>query len=274
MSYDDFITSTKPKVAGSWNLHTLLPKGLDFFILLSSICGVFGAASQVNYCTGNTYKDALAHYRIAQGEKAVSLDLGMMVTEGVVAENEGLIDFLRRTGYFMEISQTELLALLDHYCNPDLPILNALECQAVVGIEKPAVLDSRGIHQPYWMQRPMFRHFHQVECMDATPASRKKAGPEYASLLCDADSPAAATTIVSGAMAAQIGKVMGIPPRDIDLGKPMHAYGVDSLVAVEMRNWLLKEMGADLAVFDILGSASLAEISAAVAERSRFRKMA
>lgn len=271
MSYDDFIVSTKPKVAGSWNLHTLLPKGMDFFILLSSICGIFGAASQVNYCTGNTYKDALAHFRVAQGEKAVSLDLGMMVAEGVVAENNGLMGFLKRTGLFMEISQPALFALLDHYCDPTLRILTSLDCQAVVGIEIPAVLDSRGIDQPYWMRRPMFRHFHQLASKDTALSPHANSITDYAALLRKANSLASAATVVSGALANKIAKVMGIQAEDIDLSRPMDSYGVDSLVAVEVRNWLLREMGADVAIFDILGTASLSDISATIAGRSRYR---
>ncbi|KAK6606927.1 KR domain-containing protein [Botrytis cinerea] len=42
MTHDDWRTSTDPKTIGSWNLHTLLPHGLDFFILLSSVAGVLG----------------------------------------------------------------------------------------------------------------------------------------------------------------------------------------------------------------------------------------
>ncbi|KAL8735004.1 MAG: hypothetical protein Q9166_001129 [cf. Caloplaca sp. 2 TL-2023] len=273
MSHDDFIQSTKPKVAGSWNLHTLLPRDLDFSLLLSSICGVFGAASQSNYCAGNTYKDALARYRASHGVKAVSLDLGMVVGEGVVAENEGLMGFLKRTGYFMDISQPELFALLDYYCDPSLPNLSAQECQVIVGIEVPTVLDAKGVDQPYWMRRPMFRHFHQIRDASASSCSSSATDtPDYTSLLHNADSPASAATVVSTALASKLTKVMGMRAEEVDLGRPMHSYGVDSLVAVEVRNWLLREMGAEVAIFDILGQRSLSEISGVVAERSEFRK--
>ena len=90
MTFDDWETSIKPKVQDSWNLHSMLPRDLDFFILLSSISGVIGNGGQANYAAGNTSMDALANYRIAHGEKAVSLDLGWMEAEGVVAENEKL----------------------------------------------------------------------------------------------------------------------------------------------------------------------------------------
>lgn len=136
--------------------------GLDFFTLLSSISGVIGAPSQANYCAGNTCQDALAHHRIKHGEKAVSTDLGMIVSEGVVAETDGMLDSLRRKGWFMEISQEELTALLDYYCDPSLDILTPLTCQVIVGIESSAVMSEKNIDIPQWMCRPLFRHFHKM----------------------------------------------------------------------------------------------------------------
>lgn len=83
-SYYRFIEGTRSKVAGPWNLQILLPRAQDFLKPFSCIFG------QAKYEAGNTYKDALAHCRTSQGEKAVSLDLGMVVEEGVVAGNNTL----------------------------------------------------------------------------------------------------------------------------------------------------------------------------------------
>lgn len=55
LSFDNFIAAVEPKVKGSWNLHTLLPRGIDFLILLSSVTGVFGGRCQANYACGDTY---------------------------------------------------------------------------------------------------------------------------------------------------------------------------------------------------------------------------
>lgn len=98
MTYEDWDAGVKSKVHGLWNFHSLLPRGLDFFILLSSASGIFGSGGQANYAAGNTYMDALAHHRVAQGEKAVSLDIGWMAGEGVVAENEALSKSLEALG--------------------------------------------------------------------------------------------------------------------------------------------------------------------------------
>ena len=52
MSYNDFQLAFKPKVQGSWNLHELLPRDLDHFVMLSSATGVLGNRSQANYAAG------------------------------------------------------------------------------------------------------------------------------------------------------------------------------------------------------------------------------
>lgn len=91
LSFEDWKVSTDSKVTGSWNLHVALPSDLDFFVLMSSVNGVFGNRGQANYAAGNAFKDALAHHRLDRNLKAVSLDLGLMVDEGRVAEDEKLL---------------------------------------------------------------------------------------------------------------------------------------------------------------------------------------
>jgi NADP-dependent 3-hydroxy acid dehydrogenase YdfG len=87
MNYESWITATRPKIQGSWNLHTFMPKELDFFIMLSSATGIIGNRGQANYCAGNTFQDALAHYRRSRGLPGTALDLGAIRGIGWVAEN-------------------------------------------------------------------------------------------------------------------------------------------------------------------------------------------
>ncbi|TGO34128.1 hypothetical protein BHYA_0211g00120 [Botrytis hyacinthi] len=86
MDINKFHAATKSKVDGSWNLHTLLPSGMDFFVILSSIAGIIGSFGQSNHCAGNTYQDGLADYRISNGQKAISLDLAGIFDIGYIAE--------------------------------------------------------------------------------------------------------------------------------------------------------------------------------------------
>lgn len=43
MTVEHLRTTVGPKVHGTWNLHDMLPKDLDFFVMLSSLAGVMGS---------------------------------------------------------------------------------------------------------------------------------------------------------------------------------------------------------------------------------------
>lgn len=55
MNYSDWNAGLVAKIDGTWNLHHMLPKDLDFFILASSIGGCFGHIGQANYAAANTF---------------------------------------------------------------------------------------------------------------------------------------------------------------------------------------------------------------------------
>lgn len=58
-----------------------------------------------------------------------------------------------------------------------------------------------------------------------------------------------------------------ISEEDVDAQKPMHRFGVDSLVAVEVRYWLINSFKADVSIVKIMGNASLAELGAVIARK-------
>lgn len=59
---------------------------------------------------------------------------------------------------------------------------------------------------------------------------------------------------------------------NIDTGKPAHPYGMDSIVAIDLKNWFAKEIGAGVSVFMLMGNTLLEQLSAAAAVKSRYRQ--
>ncbi|KAK7178744.1 hypothetical protein PSPO01_15196 [Paraphaeosphaeria sporulosa] len=96
MTFEQWSQVVNPKVQGTWNLHQTSSSDMDFFVLLSSFAGVIGHTGQSNYRVVNTYEDAFAHYRSAKGEKTISIDLGVVLGEGFVTENDKVMDRLMR----------------------------------------------------------------------------------------------------------------------------------------------------------------------------------
>jgi acyl carrier protein len=77
-----------PKVEGAWNLHVAtLHDDLDFFVLFSSAVSVLGSPGQGNYSAANSFLDALAHRRRAEGRPATSINWGPWAEVGLVAED-------------------------------------------------------------------------------------------------------------------------------------------------------------------------------------------
>lgn len=67
----------------------------------------------------------------------------------------------------------------------------------------------------------------------------------------------------------RVAKVIVTPVTDIDVSKPVYTYGVDSLVAVELRNWLALELRSDVSIFDLTSSAPITDVCRKIALRSQ-----
>jgi acyl carrier protein len=81
-----FEAAFRPKVAGAWNLHRLTRHApLDFFVLFSAGAALLGSPAQANYAAANAMLDAFASYRRAQGLPALSIDWGAWSGVGMAA---------------------------------------------------------------------------------------------------------------------------------------------------------------------------------------------
>ena len=117
MTYPKFIAARRPKIEGTKNLHDYFISrsiSLDFFIMLSSVAGLVGSPSQSNYAAGNTFQDAFAYYRQAQGLPALAMDVGFVVDVGWTASH---LDILRtgRDKLEIEITSKDLEALIEYH---------------------------------------------------------------------------------------------------------------------------------------------------------------
>lgn len=303
MSWDDWSESVNAKVLGSWNLHLAMPPGLDFFTLLSSISCILGGVSQSNYAAGNAYMNALCRYRRATtpttGERASNtsaVNLGMLVTEGVVSESEELLAVMRGMGNFMEIQGDEMFALLEQHLQPSPPPPDDVgaddddddkdhemeDAQPIMGIQLPAAMEAAGKELPDYLTAPTFRHFrYPAEANNNTQDSSSHEGSkatssdrvDFASVIGRAETTAhEVATHMVGWLAAKMAKVLGLDVTDIDPARPISSYGIDSLIGMDVRNWFERELGAKMAIFELLSaSTSIADVCASAAAKSRFR---
>ncbi|KAF6829724.1 beta-ketoacyl synthase domain-containing protein [Colletotrichum musicola] len=79
-----------------------------------------------------------------------------------------------------------------------------------------------------------------------------------------------ATGSVADSLADKLAGVFNIPAADIDAGLPMSSYCADSLVAVELKNWLWSTAKSKVSIFEILQASSLEAFDSLAAGRSEF----
>ena len=271
MPHEAWDLGTRSKVQGSWNLHKLLPEDLDFFILLSSISGVIGAGGVGNYAAGNTYMDSLAHYRIAHGQKAVALDLGAMVDDGMLVEDDTLKQKVLGSGHSSKVTRVDFFALLDHYCNPALELLSQEACQNVYGVSPPAAMRAQGQEPGKRFALPAFRHLFRID-----GGSQKESGSDNKSQKSrkvlqrfkDSATLAEAAAVVCEAMINRLENDLQGLANNPDLESPLYSFGVDSLLAIELRSWFMNEFSAEIAIFEILAEVPISTFCATVAKKS------
>ena len=260
MHLEDYRAAIKPKVQASRNLHELLPKDLDFFICLSSAYGVVGSRGQGNYNAGNTYQDALAHHRRAHGLKATSVDLGVVLGIGITAERGEILAYLK-AGQLIGIREQELLTVIQAAMTDQLP------AQAVVGLATGGLLKQNGHEAPYWFGDGRFGSLRVLDTQSFAVSSVDTSA-DFHLALAAAKTLSEASQVICSALMRKLAKAMIMELEDLDSGKPANSYGVDSLVAVEVRAWVFKEVKSDVSVFDILSNAPLTMLAAKIADKS------
>ena len=266
MSHDQWMRSIRPKVQGSWNLHSLLPEDLDFFIMLSSFAALFGNRSQGNYAAGGAYQDALAHYRHTLGRKAVSVDLGVMRDIGVIAE-KGSTDYLKEWEVPFGMREKEFQALMKGIVAGEAAG-DASTGQIIHGLLNRQFVQAAGVRTPFYFSDPRFSRLIGSGTED--PAAAAASMTEAASLrdrLAHAKTTSEAGKLIHDALVARVAKLFEAEVSEIDDGKPLHKYGVDSLVGVEIANWVFQETKVKVSMFDILASISIAEFAKRLAEK-------
>ncbi|KAI2466200.1 polyketide synthase module [Annulohypoxylon bovei var. microspora] len=268
MTLADWRAGLQPKLDGTRNLHTAFaqPGSLDFFVTLSSVSGIVGITSQTNYAAGGSYEDALARWRQAQGLPGVTIDLGPISDIGYVAKSAKVADRLRKDGDFTMLDEDIVLRALRAAVAHPLGGRSQIIAGLNSGPGPQWDVDGRSQLGRDARFLPLR---HRSKASQAGPADGDDRGMSLAAQLGDAGSCQEGAVLIGSAIAAKLADIFMTPVAEIDLSKPPAHFGVDSLVAVELRNMLVLQAAADISIFNILQTPSLAALATTVAEKSR-----
>ncbi|KAG8166767.1 hypothetical protein KVR01_002456 [Diaporthe batatas] len=285
MSYGDWTAATRPKMIGSWNLHTVLPDDMDFLVFLSSASGVIGNRGQANYAAGNCFQDALARHRTSLGHKnSVSLDLGPVIGAGMLEDDEKTLAILKASGFFT-VSLENFLFLVERAmagCTSDALRLPA---QVVTGVGTGGLIRQNEVADPFWAETKMFEVLNQLDLpklhLDSSGSttlgssisagvSSQNSGKALVTALTSANSLDDAANIALSGCVEYLSFSLGMSPNDMDVDKSLTAYGVDSLVTSSFRSWVFKNTGVKVSDMEVIGAASITEMARSIAEKGCF----
>jgi NADPH:quinone reductase-like Zn-dependent oxidoreductase len=241
-----------PKALGAWNLHRET-RGcpLDFFVMYSSVTGTAGNPGQANYCAGNAFLDALAHSRKTAGQPALSVGWGAISDVGYLRGRPETAKSLAQVGIAAMPSSTAL-AMLSRLLQRD-------HAHFIAG-----PMDFPAWHRRLPAEHAVFSYFL------GEGAPETEARPDTEDYLAKLRSlePGKRPAFVRGVLVVMLSQVLGVPASRVDPDKPMVALGLDSLMAVELRQRVKDEMRADIAVMKVLQGQTLAGLAARLAELS------
>lgn len=236
-----FAQVLSPKVAGAWYLHELSQScPLDFFILFSSAASLIGSAGQGSYCAANAFLDALAHYRHTLGLPALSINWGPWARIGAAAKYQSRQE---------ERGVTALSPEEGIYCFGQLVGQSQIAQVGVIAVDWETYLRSLPV------KLPLLNHFSEstpsvTQKMDLPAVDFSKINITDRSQLLDY-------------LLSYIAKTLRLPHLSAEV--PLTEVGLDSLMAVEIRNFLRAQLAVDIPLSNLLKGLSVTELVEQVA---------
>ena len=259
MDLKQYKTSVDPKVTGTQNLLSSFPE-IESFVMFSSAAGIVGNRGQANYASGCTFQDAVANNTTSKAH-IVSLNLPLIGGSNVDLEESSRRHSLFKQG-LVPITLDELFLCLDYALSTRCRTDGVH--QIVVGLSEAAL---KGTLESVGAPNPLFSHLiskeSNLDCGDNYDRLNAHLGIS-AEMGID-EIHARLTT----AIANRISALIAIEYVDIEFDTPILEFGLDSLVAIELKNWITRTFQTTtIDTAQILGMSGIKALAVLVAERS------
>lgn len=243
MQESTFNAAYNPKVIGSYLLHThLADQPLDHFVMFASVASLLTTAGQTNYAAGNAFLDALAHHRRAKGLPGLAIDWGPWAT-GMI-EELGLIDHYRNSRGMNSLSPEAGMDVLER-------VIGQNHAQLMVN----TVMD--------W---PLFTAWYPSlpPLITDLAAQQKEAQGEadqgaFIDRFKQADEQQR-TDLLTEHFSHVVADVLRIKSEKITAESSLNDLGLDSLLAIELRARIQRDIKVALPVVTLLSGTLVGEL--------------
>ncbi len=251
MTADALETVLRPKVLGAWLLHRLLADApLDFFVMFSSVAALLGQMGQANYAAGNAFMDALAHYRRRLGLSATSINWGVWARVGMAAQRN-LQEQFERLGMYT-LLPAQALSLMG-------PLLSRQVTQvAVVNADWGKLQRASSGPAPLLAQLARQDAGTGRGPGDDGGAPQDEAATQLLLIIDPAERQAGLEAYLRD-LAARTLRLDDA--RRLPTNQSLTALGMDSIMAVELKNRIEAHLPLTLSVAELIVGVSVAELA-------------
>ncbi|KAJ5149740.1 hypothetical protein N7448_001318 [Penicillium atrosanguineum] len=254
MSLDSMNRVLRPKVEGCKILDEVFhDEPLEFFVMFSSLTACLGNGAQSNYAAANMFMTALAYQRRKRGAAASVIDLSALMGIGYVGRSETFdSDYFAALGA-ASLSESDLHQIF----------AEAVKVGRADSVESPEVVT--GISPSFagelikdqYRSELKFSHL-MFERINTQEGTRMASTVSVRAQLKEVKSFDQVPSILKNAFIARVKKLLQIPLDEVvDETNVLVELGVDSLIAIDIRTWFLKELEVDLPVLKILGGSTI-----------------
>ncbi|KAF2762537.1 putative polyketide synthase [Pseudovirgaria hyperparasitica] len=273
--------AVNPKVQGAWNLHNLLPRELDFFILFSSLGGIHGYYGQSNYSAGNTFLDSFSQYRQSLGLPASVISIGPIDDIGFVSRTASVRENLRQSFASLLTEKHFLDTLHLAICRSSIthgprswpntsPYSGFQAFNHIFHSTESTTPIMDNDNATFWKRDPrmsIYRNLQRVPM--AENKTRSSQLDRFLSIMAKdpskLDDRSSAKTI-----AEELGKYITnllMRGSEMELSQSLATASIDSLVAIEIRNWWKRKLGIEISVLELLSGGSIEQLGVVAAQR-------
>lgn len=144
--------------------------------------------------------------------------------------------------------------------------------QICTGMPSGGMLQKWALEHPLYFSDSRFSFLKKLDTTASEVLSNQGPVDAVAMLLASipmAKSASEAADGIINALSARLAKDLQCSVDNIDRFRPLHDYGIDSLMAVEIRTWIIMKMQAEVSLFDVLSGGSLNALAIKIAKTSK-----
>ena len=262
MSAEDLNAIVRCKTVGTTQLHEhFAGPSLKFFIMLSSLASIIGNRAQGNYAAGNGFLDHFAHLHSMEKTSYVSLNLGFIADSETISAHQSRVENITKAGC-VPLKLDQMLRVL--WLTMSVTNQSDRLPQLAVGLNGYSLSHGRTKS----MQRPLFDHLrHSYKGLEPNSGMMKKNTIAEAMVACQDITQL--RTAITDLIAKQLSSITATTLSELPLDMPLSHLGLDSLAAVELKNWISRNLQAVLETGEISDSIGIQHLADLVIQRSR-----